>query len=75
MLYSTEELRERARMAALAKHHPNRPDLLVDGQRALKAGALERRIRDATSIEPVLTLAQRVRLAAALLDAPGGDAA
>lgn len=59
---------ERARSAALARHH-------TDQRRALKARALERAIVAAVTADPPLTLAERARLAARLLAAPGGDAA
>jgi len=62
-------------MAVLARHHPNRPDLLAPGRLALKAGALERRIVKAITTDPPLTLAQRARLATILLQSPDGDAA
>jgi len=67
-MLSPEQRAERARKAALARHHPDR-------RRALKASALERHIIEATTTAPQLTLAERVRLAAALLDVPGGEAA
>jgi hypothetical protein len=64
----------RARVAALRRHHPDRPDLTADDERALRAAALERRIREAISADarPALSLEQRAGLARLLL--PAGDA-
>jgi hypothetical protein len=64
--------RRRARVAALRRHHPDRPDLTADDQRTLLADALERRIRQALDTTPPLNPEQRARLARLL--APVGDA-
>jgi hypothetical protein len=67
---------ERARVAALTRHHPDNPQLADDGRRQLKVLKAERLIRTLTRADPVLTLPQRARLARLLLDDRGGvDAA
>ena len=63
--------RRRARLAAITRHHPNRPDLTVDDRRYFKATAAERYIRDLVDTDPPLTGDQRAHLAGLL--AAGGD--
>ncbi len=64
--------RERASVAALAKHRtPDDPDL-ADARRDLKAARLEDYIRTVVSTAPPLTPDQRDRLAL-LLRSPGGS--
>jgi len=64
-----EGRRRRARVAALRCHHPDRPELIADDRRTLKAAA-ERYLRELTATDPALTAEQRNRLALLLL---GGD--
>jgi hypothetical protein len=69
----------RARIAAIRRHHPDRPELVVDDQRALKVDVLEQHLRALVNTFPPLTAEQRTRLAL-LLHGPaaeggGGDAA
>jgi hypothetical protein len=66
-----ERRQRRARVAALARHHPDRPELADDARRALKAASAEEYIR-VLGEPPPLDLEQRARLATLLL---GGDAA
>ena len=66
---------ERARVAALTRHHPDNPELAAEGRRHLKVLKAERLIRVLTGTEPVLTMPQRTRLASMLLeDQDGADA-
>lgn len=64
---------ERARVAALTRHHPDDPEVAADGRRRLKVIRAERLIENLTGSDPVLTLPQRVRLASLLLGVAGGD--
>jgi len=68
-----EGRRARARIAITTRHHPDRPVLVEDDRRRLKADALEQHIRELVDTDPPLTLQQRDWLAALLLS--GGDAA
>ena len=68
-----EGRRARARIAINTRHHPDRPELVTDDRRQLKADALEQHIRELVDTDPPLTAQQRTDLAALLL--PGGDAA
>jgi hypothetical protein len=70
---SPEQRVRRARAAANARHHPDRPELVVDDRRALKADAAERYIRGLVGDDPPLTAEQRGRLARLLQG--GGEAA
>ena len=63
---------ERARVAALVRHHPDNPEIAASGRRRLKILKAERMIRSLTCDEPVLTVEQRAQLAVALLSSPGG---
>ncbi len=64
--------RERASVAALAKHRtPDDPDL-ADARRNLRAARLEYYIRATVEAAPPLTAQQRDRLAL-LLRSPGGS--
>ena len=65
---------ERARVAAITRHHPDNPELAAEGRRRLKVLKAERLIRTLTQAEPVLTLQQRVRLAGLLLEEREGGA-
>lgn len=64
-----EGRRRRARAAALARHHPEHPDVA-----AFRAEAAERYVRELVDTFPPLTEKQRARLAVLLL-APDGDEA
>lgn len=67
---------ERARLAALTRHHPDNPELADDGRRRLKVFKAERLIQTLTDAAPVLTISQRAHLAGLLLQERGGtDAA
>jgi hypothetical protein len=66
--------RRRARLAALARHHPDQLAQFADERRRLKVEALERRIRTALGSDPALSTEQRADLAALLLNGDG-DAA
>ena len=77
---SPEHRRQRARVAALSRHHPDRPELADDARRQLQAAQADNRawqaeqyIRDLVDGWPPLTDAQRGRLAALLTDSEGGD--
>jgi hypothetical protein len=70
-----ELLEQRARLAALRRHHPDQPDVGADERRALKEAALARHIRKLVDTDPPLTAEQRIRLGALLLTTGGdGDA-
>lgn len=60
------------RVAALRRHHPNRPDLVGDAQRDLRAATLADHIKRTVDAAPPLTADQRDRLAVLLR---GGAAA
>lgn len=64
---------ERARAAALIRHHPDDPGVADDSRRILKLLKAERLITALTSDAPVLTLPQRARLASLLLSEQGGN--
>lgn len=70
--------RERAKVAALARHRPpNDPDA-IDARRDLAAANIEAYVRRVVDAAPPLTDSQRDRLAALLRPIPGavgGDAA
>jgi len=66
-----EDRRRRARLAAITRRHPDRPDLTVDDRRYFKAAAAERYVRELVDTLPELTDDQRRRLAALLH--PGAD--
>jgi hypothetical protein len=68
-----ERRRQRARAAALARHHPDKPELAADDRALLKEEALERHIKAMVDSWPPLSDSQRARLA--LLLRGGGDAA
>lgn len=64
--------RDRARLAALARHrNPDDPEL-IDARRQLRAASLADRIREDVAKWPPLTDEQRDRLAALLRPADGG---
>jgi hypothetical protein len=67
----------RARVAALRRHHPDRPDLAAADQRALKTDALEQHIRAVLTGDNPPARAQRDQLARLLFDPDatlrGGD--
>jgi len=67
-----ERRRQRARAAALARHHPDKPELGADDRRLLKADAAERYIRDLVDTFPPLTAEQRTRLALLLRGGTAG---
>lgn len=58
------------RQAANRRWHPDRPELVADDQRALKAAALERHIRKALT-DPTPAQPERDRLALLLLRGDG----
>jgi hypothetical protein len=63
---------ERARAAALMRHHPDNPNVADESRRALKVMKAERLITSLTTTAPVLALADRARLASLLLAEHGG---
>jgi len=65
--------RLRARVARTARYHPDRPELADDDRRALKAKVAEQYVRDLVDSFPLLTDAQRGRLAALLTNGEGVD--
>ncbi len=70
-------LSERARLAAIKRHHPDRLDLAADAKRNLAAANLEAYIKRIVAEAPPLTEDQRSRLALLLggpVD-PGGAGA
>jgi hypothetical protein len=67
MALDPEGRRRRARAAALARHHPDHPDVA-----AFRTEAAERYIRELVDTFPPLTAEQKSRLAVLLLT-PGGD--
>jgi hypothetical protein len=69
----SEGRRRRSRVANNLRHHPDRPELVEDDQRILKADALERHIRAMVDEWPPLTAEQRSRLTL-LLHGGGRDA-
>lgn len=70
---SPQVAQARARIAALKRHHPNRPELVENEQRRLKAVGAEEYIVRLLSTSPTLTFDQRARLAALLTN--GGQVA
>jgi hypothetical protein len=69
-------LSERARLAAIKRHHPDRLDLAADAKRNLAAANLEACIKRVVAEAPPLTEDQRSRLALLLRGPadPGGAA-
>ena len=65
-------LSERARLAAIKRHHPDRLDLAADAKRNLAAANLEAHIQRIVAQAPPLTEDQRSRLAL-LLRGPSGS--
>jgi hypothetical protein len=61
-----EARRRRARLAANARHHPDRPDLTTEDRQHVKAATAERYIRALVDTFPPLTGEQRARLATLL---------
>jgi len=59
--------RHRARVGALSRHHPDRPELADAERLLLKAAAIERYLHQQLSTEPRLTHMQRAWLATMLL--------
>ena len=62
---------ERARVAALTRHHPDKPELAADGRRRMKMLRAERLIETLLA-DPAPTLRQRAHLAGLLLREAGG---
>ena len=60
-----EQLSQRARIGARARHSPDAPELAED-RREFRASRLEQHIRDVVDQSPPFTLEQRDRLAALL---------
>jgi hypothetical protein len=76
MPLTPEGRRRRARAAALARHHPDQPEVAAEDRRALKEAAIERHIKALVDTFPPLTAEQKSRLAVLLLTpGGGGDAA
>jgi hypothetical protein len=63
--------RERARLAAAARHHPDDAEVLAAARDRLRAAVAEDYITRIVDTAPPLTAEQRARLAVLLL-APGG---
>jgi hypothetical protein len=61
------ERSERARLAALRKHHPDDPDAAAESGRRLRAMRAERYLRSLLTTQPALDLSQRRALADVLL--------
>jgi hypothetical protein len=70
---SPEQRRHRARVAAVARHHPDQADLDADARRDLKAANADRYVRDLVDSWPPLTPEQRGRLAALLAGSDAGE--
>jgi hypothetical protein len=70
---SPEQRRQRARLAAVTRHHPDQPELDADARRDLKAANAAHYVRDLVDTWPPLTAEQRGRLAALLTGAGDGD--
>lgn len=62
---------ERAKLAALTRHHPERTELADAGRRRLKVLRAERLIKDLTTTEPMLDPGQLAHLALLLLPGRG----
>jgi len=63
----------RARLAALQRHHPDKPELTEAERRRFKVASAEKYVRQLVDDFPPLTPEQRARLAVLLLG--GGDGA
>jgi hypothetical protein len=72
---SPEQRRQRARVAAVTRHHPDQPELDADARRDLKAANAAQYVKDLVDGWPPLTPEQRGRLAALLTGAGDGDGA
>lgn len=66
-------LSERARVAALTRHHPNRPDIAAPARRDLAAAMLAEHVARVVADAPPLTPEQRDRIAAALWAGSASD--
>lgn len=64
-------LSERARVAALTRHHPNKPEAVDAARRDLAAANLEQYVRRIVEHAPPLTPQQRDRIAVALRSGSG----
>jgi hypothetical protein len=64
---------EKARLAALTRHHPHGSDAVADARQRVRAARAEAEIRRLVLADPPLTIPQRAHLAALLLG--GADAA
>jgi hypothetical protein len=64
-----ERHRLRARIAAMIRHHPDRPDLIAEEQSVLRVLGLEVRIRRAIETPPGLTPLQVEQLVSLLRSA------
>jgi hypothetical protein len=73
MPLDAEARKRRARLAALQRHHPDRPELTEAERRHFKANAAERYVAELVDSWPPLSAEQRARLAVLLLG--GGDGA
>jgi hypothetical protein len=63
---------ERARLAALTRHHPDKPELADASRRQIKMLRAERFIAGLTGSEPALTPLQLAHLAGLLQPERGG---
>jgi hypothetical protein len=72
-MLTAEERAERARTAALTRHHPDNPGRADDARLRLKVLRAEDYVRGLFT-PPVPGIAERARLASLLLGPEGGDA-
>jgi hypothetical protein len=61
---------ERARLAALTRHHPDGSNAVTEAQQRVRAARAEDVIRRLVLADPPLTTAQREHLAALILNGP-----
>jgi hypothetical protein len=69
-----EVRRQRARLAALRRHHPDDPSKGDDERRALRAVQIDQHVKRLVDSFPELTQQQRARLATLLAGGGDGDA-
>ena len=73
-MLTADERAERARTAALSRHHPDNPGRADDARLRLKVLRAEDYVRGLIAAPPVPGIAERARLASLLLGPEGGDA-
>jgi hypothetical protein len=73
MPLDAEKRRQRARLAALRRHHPDDLTVGLEEHRDFKAGAAERYVQELVDSWPPLTDTQRSRLAVLLLGGGNDD--